>query len=226
MTPTILQAIISVILHNSHNMEEAFAFFSVNTREGFISYYRGIHKIEWFRGEDKPAEFRIDKKGRLFVAVKLSGTSSWSIDTRRTKNQLRVNPAIIQMNVLRATGKRGGYLIRFHVQTPILARTKKFQFHGKWVGYWASEKMLENGLWTKSSNGKFGKATLIDKTISQGLVMQSVKMLNDAIKQKDISKTIDGYKMFPMAYTDKEWVAKQRSTSFNEDGTFEGRHNS
>lgn len=226
MTPTILQAIISVILHNSHNMEEAFAFFSVNTREGFISYYRGIHKIEWFRGEDKPAEFRIDKKGRLFVAVKLSGTSSWSIDTKRKKNQLRVNPAIIQMNVLRASGKRGGYLIRFHVQTPILARTKKFQFHGKWVGYWASEKMLENGLWTKSSNGKFGKATLIDKTISQGLVMRSVKMLNDAINQKDISKTIDGYKMFPMAHTDKEWVANQRYTSFNEDGTFEGRHNS
>lgn len=227
MTPTILQAIISVILHNSHNMEQAFAFFAVNIRDGLITHNRGVHKIEWFRGENKPAQYRIDKKGRLFVAVKYCGFSSWAIDTNRTKNQLRVKPAIIQMNVLRASGKRGGYLIRFHVQTPVLARTKKFQFHGKWVGYWASEKMLENGLWTKSSNGKFGAATTINKVIDYSEVKNAVELLNKAIDGKDISAVIQNHaEMFAKPYTVKEWTAKQRLTSFNEDGTFEGRHNS
>ena len=190
MTPTILQAIISVILHNSHTMEQAFAFFAVNIRDGFITHNRGVHKIEWFRGENKPAQYRIDKKGRLFVAVKYAAISSWSIDTNRTKNQLRIKPAIIQMNVLRASGKRGGYLIRFHVQTPILAQTKKFQFHGKWIGYWASETMLNNGLWTKSSNGKFGKATFIKNVVSYEEVLNAVKMLNEAIETKNVIITV------------------------------------
>lgn len=220
---TILQAIFAVILHNNKSMEEAFAFFGINTREGFITYYRGVHKIEWFRGEDKPAQYRIDKKGRLFVAVKFAGYSSWAIDTKRAKNNLRISPAMIQMNVLRASGKRGGYLIRLHMQTPILAKTKKFQFHGKWVGYWASEKMLENGLWTKSSNGKFGKATLIDKTISTVLVRNSVRMLDEAIKMKDIAKAADAWAMFGKSYTAEEWLkikAQTVVTQFDEDGSY------
>lgn len=222
MTPTILQAIISVILHNSHTMEQAFAFFAVNIRDGFITHNRGVHKIEWFRGENKPAQYRIDKKGRLFVAVKYCGFSSWAIDTNRMKNQLRVKPAIIQMNVLRASGKRGGYLIRFHVQTPVLARTKKFQFHGKWVGYWASEKMLENGLWTKSSNGKFGAATAINKVIDYSEVKNAVELLNKAIDGKDISAVIQAHaEMFAKPYTVKEWLAKERSKSFNQDGSYD-----
>lgn len=196
MTITILQALIGVILHNNQSMEKAFAFFAVNTREGFTSYSSGVHKIQWIRGEETAPYYRIDKKGRLFVARKFMDFSSWSIDTNRSKNQLRVKPATIQMNVLRASGKRGGYLIRLHVQTPILAKTKKFQFHGKWVGYWASETMLESGIWTKSSNGKFGKATLInDSSVNYETVMTSIKMLNEAIQTKDISVAIDAQKM-------------------------------
>ena len=203
---TIMQALLGVLLHNNQSMEEAFAFFAVNTRSGLISSWGGVHKIEWIRGENTEAYFRIDKKGRLFVARKFMNVSSWSIDTNRFKNQLRVKPAMIQMNVLRASGKRGGYLIRLHVQTPILAKTKKFQFHGKWVGYWASETMLQNGLWTKSSNGKFGKATLIKDVINYNTVMESINMLDYAVLHKDISNVIDGYKMFPKAYTTEEWV--------------------
>lgn len=203
---TIMQALLGVLLHNNQSMEEAFAFFAVNTRSGLISSWGGVHKIEWIRGENTEAYFRIDKKGRLFVAKKFMNVSSWSIETNRLKNQLRVKPAMIQMNVLRASGKRGGYLIRLHVQTPILAKTKKFQFHGKWVGYWASEAMLQSGLWTKSSNGKFGKATLINDVINYNTVMESVNMLDYAIRHKDISDVIDRNKMFPKTHTAEEWI--------------------
>lgn len=186
MTVTILQALLGVLLHNQQTMEEAFAFFAVNTRDGFVTYYNGVHKIEWIRGEETNLHLKVDKKGRLFVAKKFENFCSWSIDTNRTKNQLRVKPAIIQMNVLRASGKRGGYLIRFHVQTPILARTKKFQFHGKWIGFWTNDTMLQNNLWTRSSKGKFGKATFIDKFIQFNTVMDSVRMLNNTIAAKNL----------------------------------------
>lgn len=201
-----MQALLGVLLHNNQSMEEAFTFFAVNTRSGLISSRGGVHKIEWIRGENTAPYFRVDKKGRLFVARKFMNVSSWSIDTNRFKNQLRVKPAMIQMNVLRASGKRGGYLIRLHVQTPILAKTKKFQFHGKWVGYWASEIMLENGLWTKSSNGKFGKATLIKDVIDYNTVLESINMLNNAIgaknleigfcKQSDSEEKVSGQEFF------------------------------
>jgi hypothetical protein len=209
MALTILQAILAVVLHNNQSMEEAFAFFAVNTRDGFTYQNGSVHKIDWIRGENTAPYYRIDKKGRLFVARKFENISSWAIDTNKVKNNLRVKPAMIQMNVLRASGKRGGYLIRLHVQTPILARTKKFQFHGKWVGYWASETMLQSGIWTKSANGKFGKATLINDVISYETVMKSVEMLNHALdKDRNTNLVIGANSMFGKSYTAEEWMNK------------------
>ena len=203
MALTIMQAILAIVLHNNQSMEQAFAFFAVNTRGGLVYQKGTTHIIQWTRGENTDHYYRIDKKGRLFVARKFQNVCSWAIDTNKVKNNLHIKPAMIQMNVLRASGKRGGYLIRLHIQTPVLARTKKFQFHGKWVGYWASETMLENGLWTKSSNGKFGKALYISDTISHRIVMDSVHMLNTATETKDISLVIETQKKSQKA--DIDW---------------------
>lgn len=176
-TLTILQAILGVILHNNKTVEEAFAFFNVNTREGVISLGSNIQKIMWVRGEETRPYYKLDKKGRLFVARKLMDICSWGINSNSGK--LVIKPVIIQMNVLKSNSKRGGWLIRLHVQTPILARTKKFQFHGKWVGYWASDAMLEAGLMAKASNNKFGKALLIKDVVNHAYVIEQVNMLKE-----------------------------------------------
>lgn len=182
-TLTIMQAILAVILHNNKTMEEAFAFFAVNTRDGYCLESReGNPRIYWMRGEDTTPYCKLDKKGRLFVARKFWNTCSWGINLETGK--LTIKPAIIQMNVLKSNSKRGGWLIRLHVQVPVLARTKKFQFHGKWVGYWASDAMLEAGLMTKASNGKFGKAITVESVINHAVVTEQVNMLKQMLGEK------------------------------------------
>lgn len=191
MVTTILQLIISVIMQDK-TLDEAFAFFNINTRNGFVLMdVRNVQKIQWIRGENTDRYYRTDKKGRLFVARKFEDVSFWQINPLKNY-KLSIKPAIIQMNVLRASGKRGGYLIRLHMQTPLLSKTGKFQFQGKWVGYWASEQMLEAGLWTKSVRGKFGKPSYINDTVPFMAVKDSVDMLNGPFNEEIIDALQQG----------------------------------
>jgi hypothetical protein len=190
VTFTILQAVIAVMLHSNNNLGAALQFFNINTRDGISYRGESTKGLEWVRGEDTEAYMKADKKGRLFVAQKYMTVVRWGITS---SNKLYLKSGIIQMNVLKSNSKRGGWLIRFHVQTPVLARTKKFQFHGKWVGYWASDAMLEAGLMAKASNNKFGKAVLINEVFNYENVMQNINMLKGVLGEKIVVPELNMY---------------------------------
>lgn len=176
---TIVQAIYSILMYNNGTMEEAFATFAINFRNGDVCG----NFVTWVRGEHTSPYMKADKKGRIFVAQKFMTDITWGISPF---GKLFIQPGIIQLNVLKSNSKRGGWLIRTHVQTPILARTKKFQFHNKWVGYWASDAMLEAGLMVKASDHKFGKPIFIKDVLDKDIVMNNINMLKSILGEKII----------------------------------------
>lgn len=106
--------------------------------------------ITWTRSYSTDPYVKKDIKGRLLVAQKYATQISWGIEG----SKLKMIPGIIQVNVLKARGKRGGWLIRVHKQTPVLSqKTLKFVFCNRWDGYWASDAMIQKGLMVRMDKG-------------------------------------------------------------------------
>lgn len=187
MQPSIFQAVIAVMMYTASDLWEALMKLGIDTRNNITiplwEEKHGCQTVRWNRGEDTAAYMKADKKGRIFVAQKFSAQIGWGISS---KKKMIIIPGIIQLNVLKSNSKRGGWLIRTHVQTPVLARTLKFQFHGKWVGYWASDAMLEAGLMVRASNHKFSKAMLINDVISEHIVQSNINQLKEILGEKII----------------------------------------
>lgn len=145
-TTTLLQAVIAVLQWGSTDLASALRQFGINTREGMVM----TRVITWTRSHNTEPYVKKDVKGRLLVAQKYMTPISWGIEG----SKLKIIPGIIQVNVLKARGKRGGWLIRVHKQFPVLSqKTLKFVFCNKWEGYWASEVMMEKGLMVRMDKG-------------------------------------------------------------------------
>jgi hypothetical protein len=191
---TIIQMIIAIISGYAGDVNkgltDALNFLEIDCRGGEFYHGHNSQGIEWIRGEKVDPQLKIDKKGRLFVAEKVFTTVRWGI---RYNGTCFSAPGIIQFNVLKSNSKRGGFLIRFHVQTPVLAKDGKFRFQGKWVGYWATEAMLKNGLMAKASNGKFGKAIFADEVFPIEFIIANVNILKQAIGEDPIGPKEDKY---------------------------------
>jgi len=152
-TTTLLQAVIAVLQWGSADFASVFSQFGINTREGLVM----ARVVTWTRSYDTKPYVKKDVKGRLLVAQKYMTPISWGIEG----SKLMIIPGIIQVNVLKARGKRGGWLIRVHKQTPLLSqKTLKFVFSNKWEGYWASEAMMESGLMVRMDKGLKKKSWL------------------------------------------------------------------
>ena len=192
MQPSIFQAVIAVMMYTASDLWETLIKLGIDTRNTIsIPLWEekyGCQTLRWNRGEDTAAYMKADKKGRIFVAQKFAAQIGWGVSS---KKKMIVIPGIIQLNVLKSNSKRGGWLIRTHVQTPVLARTSKFQFHGKWVGYWASDAMLEAGLMVKASNHKFGKPMRISDVISEQTVRNNINQLKQILGEKIIVPEIN-----------------------------------
>lgn len=182
-TTTLLQAVIAVLQWGSADFASVFSQFGINTREGLVM----TRVVTWTRSHNTEPYVKKDVKGRLLVAQKYMATISWGIEG----SKLRVFPGIIQVNVLKARGKRGGWLIRVHKQTPLLSqKTLKFVFSNKWEGYWASEAMMESGLMVRMDKGlkkkswlpNPGKPALISDFVGRSIdrdVYRNVQLLKD-----------------------------------------------
>lgn len=181
-------------------LESTLQLLGIDTRNAEINR----STLTWIRDnhlkESMLPRVKVDAKKRTFVAWNYIGRISW-MPTREIEmkeighikqlaamseqvvdlNQKfcpEIKSDIIQMNVLRARGKRGGWLIRIHKQKPVLSsKVNKFVFSGNWVGYWASDKMWEKGLVAKAVKGKLGRAQFVNRT--------ELKYL-----EKDISESI------------------------------------
>lgn len=182
-TTTLLQAVIAVLQWGSADLASALRQFGINTREGMVM----TRVVTWTRSYDTKPYVKKDVKGRLLVAQKYMTPISWGIEG----SKLMIIPGIIQVNVLKARGKRGGWLIRVHKQTPLLSqKTLKFVFSNKWEGYWASEAMMENGLMVRMDKGHKkkswlpnpGKPALISDFVGRSIsrdVYDNVQLLKD-----------------------------------------------
>jgi hypothetical protein len=189
------------------NLENTLRLLGINTRDAEIDR----STLTWIRDnhvKEFDSHVKVDAKKRTFVAWNYIASISWmptrEIETKdigyikqmatisdrvfdlNEKFRPKVTSGIIQMNVLRAKGKRGGWLIRIHKQKPVLSsRTNQFVFSGNWVGYWASDKMWEKGLVAKAVKGKFGNARLVDRTELKYLeedINESIRILRNIPK--------------------------------------------
>lgn len=150
-------ALIALLPWVKMDLWDALSFLGIDLRDGQIKK----NTISWTRWKNEPLRLKTDKKGRIFAAYGRSATVSLRIKLHMQTTASRSN--VIQINVRKATGKRGGWLINTHVVTPVLSRNGKFQFLGKWENYWASEQMLDAGLVSKVVRGKLSEAMLMHK---------------------------------------------------------------
>lgn len=140
----------------------------VDTREGTDSG-SGV-RISWKRGIDSLSFFKTDKKGRLFVGQKFSSVTTWGLNYKLNKgkwsiiNKITTTPAVIQVNIRPANGKRGGWLINVHNQTAFF-KDDRFVFRCRWANYWASDAMIVAGLVSKCQNGKLGKSAPLSEVL-------------------------------------------------------------
>lgn len=154
----------------------------VDTREG-ICYYTSWGTLRWNKGMNTDPYTKVDIKGRLFAAQKFEGIVEWGV-SRGTwvKDELvpkqLITSAVIQINVLKARGKRGGWIIGIHNIFPILAKNGKIRFCCKWENYWASESMLTAGLIAMSKKGKLQKAAFINKVIDRNAPIDAQKIID------------------------------------------------
>lgn len=185
-TTTLLQAVIAVLQWGSADLASVFSQFGINTREGMVM----TRVVIWTRSHDTKPYVKKDVKGRLLVAQKYWAQISWGIEG----SKLRVLPGVIQINVLRARGKKGGWLINVHKQTPLLSqKTMKFVFCNKWEGYWASDELLKAGLMVRMDKGvrrskgkpRPGSAARIEEFVS---IRQKTDILNNIKRLKKESK--------------------------------------
>lgn len=147
-------------------------------------------RISWNRGVETPSESKTDKKNRLFIARKFISETTWGMNYTKAKNKygeraFRVNtkitttPAVVQINVRRATGKRGGWFINVHEQVPFF-KEDRFVFRCKWINYWASDAMIVAGLASKFQGGKLGKAIYLNEVLGNpDRVQMVIDMAND-----------------------------------------------
>lgn len=173
----------------SKNLAEVMADSGVDLREGKDSS-AGI-RISWKRGQDGKRFIRIDVKGRVFVGQKFSGETTWGLNFRQPKtnqygerkwgiiNKITTTPAVIQINVRAATGKRGGWFINVHEQVPFF-KEDRFVFRCSWRNYWASDAMVVAGLASKFTNGKLGKAIYLNEVLGDSeRVALVIEMVNE-----------------------------------------------
>jgi hypothetical protein len=185
-TTTLLQAVIAVLQWGNVDLASVFSQFGINTREGMVM----TRVVTWIRSYKTGPYVKKDIKGRLLVAQKYWTQISWGIEG----SKLRVFPGIIQINVLKARGKKGGWLINIHKQTPLLSqKTMKFVFCNRWEGYWASDELLKAGLMVRMDKGirrsrnkpRPGSAARIEKFVS---IRQKRDILNNIKLLKKESK--------------------------------------
>lgn len=127
-----------------------------DTRDG---QWDNGYSISWIRGLNTNPTVKVNKKGRLFVAQKFSKMVTFTIDP---SNSVLIINAVLQINVTKASGKRGGWLIHLYKQTPVMSNLNKFVFSGVWHTYWATDEMLRAGMVCRAIRGKFGKSVKID----------------------------------------------------------------
>lgn len=154
---TTLVALIALLPWVKMDLWDALVFLGIDVRDGQIKN----NTISWTRWKNEPLRLKTDKKGRIFAAYGRSANVSLRIKLHKQMTASKSN--IIQINVRKATGKRGGWLINTHVVTPVLSRNGKFQFLGKWENYWASDQMLDAGLMSKVVRGKLSGAMIMHK---------------------------------------------------------------
>jgi hypothetical protein len=192
-TTTLLQAVIAVLQWGGADLASAFRQFGVNTRDGLVM----TRVITWTRSNDTKPYVKKDVKGRLLVAQKYMTPISWGIEG----SKLKIFPGIIQINVLKARGKRGGWLIGVHRQTPVLSqKTMKFVFCCRWDNYWASDAMLEKSLMVRMDKGakipkfrkgkkrklKQGQARMIEDILSirhERDILSNIRLLKKELKK-------------------------------------------
>lgn len=126
-----------------------------DTRDG---QWDNDYSISWIRGLDTNPTVKVNKKGHLFVAQKFSKMVTFTIDP---SNCVLIINAVLQINVTKANGKRGGWLIHLYKQTPVMSNLNKFVFSGVWHTYWATDEMLRAGMVCRAIRGKFGKSVKI-----------------------------------------------------------------
>ena len=167
----------------SKNLSEVMADNGVDLRGGKDSS-AGI-RICWTRGQDGNRFTRIDVKGRVFISQKFSGETTWGLNFRQSKNKwgiinkITTTPAVIQINVRQATGKRGGWFINVHEQVPFF-KEDRFVFRCSWRNYWASDAMVVAGLASKFTNGKLGKAIYLNEVLGDPeRVALVIEMVNE-----------------------------------------------
>jgi len=141
----------------------------VDTREGDTDG-AGV-RISWKRGENTASFMKADKKGRFFVGQKFASQTTWGMNYKKSRygkwsinTKITTTPAVIQVNVRPAQGKRGGWLINVHNQTPYF-KENKFVFRCRWANYWASDAMIVAGLVTKFQGGKSGKSMFLSEVL-------------------------------------------------------------
>jgi len=187
----------------------------VDTREGETDG-AGV-RISWKRGENTASFMKADKKGRLFVGQKFASQTTWGMNYKKSRygkwsvnTKITTTPAVIQVNVRPAQGKRGGWLINVHNQTPYF-KENKFVFRCHWANYWASDAMIVAGLVAKFQGGKSGKSMFLGEVLGDD---QRATMVLDNIQSLLFWSNMD---KLP---SHEERMEKKRTEAFERDFFF------
>lgn len=179
---TIVQVLMA-LQQSGANIKVVLENLGVDTREG-ICHYTSWGTLCWTKGRNTDPYTKVDIKGRLNAAQKFEGIVEWGVARNYYTEGYEVNAkqhivsAVIQLNVFKTRGKRGGWAIGIHNIFPILSKNGKIKFCCKWDNYWASESMLTAGLIATRKKGKLQGSSFINKVIDHNAPIDAQKIID------------------------------------------------
>lgn len=131
----------------------------------------------------REAEIRQSKTGRVYVSAGFGAYPKWIIPSKK-KTKVFNKGVVIGATMSEAKGKKGGWYICLHKQKVVLSEPfAKFVFCNYWRHYWASDQMLEAGLWTCLDDKS--KADFIPQDLYKGFVSQAKSLLKGEADEQE-----------------------------------------